>query len=132
MVGSFADPFSDLHENLFGGFFGVPKQKTLSTQKKCSCGYTYLDISQKGKVGCPSCYTVFKEELAPTLRSIHGTTTHTGCVPSRHRAKKERNERLKLIKKQLHEAIQREDYEAAARLRDEARALQADKEKEEN
>lgn len=132
MIGSFADPFSDLHENLFGGFFSSPKQKGLSSQKKCTCGYTYFEISQKGKVGCPMCYTVFKEELAPMLRSIHGTTSHTGSVPSRHRAKRERNERLKVLKKQLHDAIQKEDYEQAAALRDEMRALQAEKEKEGN
>lgn len=132
MIGGFNDPFSDLHENLFGGFFGAPKQKILSTQKRCTCGYTYADISQKGRVGCPTCYTVFKEELAPLLRSVHGTTVHTGSVPSRHRAKRERTERLKLLKKQLHDAVQKEDYETAATLRDEIRSLQAEKEKEGN
>lgn len=131
MVGSFADPFSDLHENLFGGFFGIPLKKAISSQKKCAvCSSTYADISQSGKVGCPSCYTTFKEELLPMLRSIHGTTSHTGAVPSRHRAKQERNDRLKALKKQLHEAVQKEDYENAAALRDEIRMLQSEKEKE--
>ena len=132
MIGSFADPFSDLHENIFGGFFGIPKQATLATQKKCSCGYTYHDIAKRGKVGCPTCYSVFKDELSPTLRSIHGTTVHTGSVPSRHRAKKERNERLKLLKKQLHDAVQKEDYESAVKLRDEIRSLQSEQDKEDN
>lgn len=131
MLNSFADPFFDLQEDLFGGFFGIPSQKMISTQKKCTdCGYTYADISKKGKVGCPNCYTVFKDELMPLLRSIHGTTTHSGTIPARHRAKQERNERLKLLKKQLQEAIQKEDYENAATLRDEIRQLQAEKEKE--
>ena len=131
MIGSFADPFSDLHEDLFGGFFGIPLQKSLSTQKKCTtCGSTYSQISKTGKVGCADCYTVFRDELIPTLRSIHGTTNHTGSVPSRHRAKQERTERLKMLKKQLHDAIQKEQYEKAAEIRDEMRALQADKEKE--
>ena len=132
MIGSFADPFSDLQENLFGGFFGVPMQKVLSTQKKCTCGYTYSDIAQKGKVGCPECYRIFRDELSPLLRSVHGTTVHTGTVPSRHRAKRERTERLKLLKKQLQDAIQKEDFEAAASLRDEIRTLQTQTEKEDN
>lgn len=131
MIGSFADPFSNLHDDLFGGFFGIPLQKAISAQKKCqSCGVTYAEITKYGKVGCPACYTAFREELMPTLRSIHGTTTHTGNVPSRHRAKQERTERLKVLKKQLHEAVQKEDYEEAATLRDEIRILQAEKEKE--
>jgi protein arginine kinase activator len=133
MIGSFADPFSDLQENLFGGFFGIPIKKAISPQKKCAtCASTYTDISQSGRVGCPNCYVTFKEELLPTLRSIHGTTSHTGSVPSRHRAKQARNERLKLLKKQLHEAVQKEDYESAAALRDEIRTLQNEKEKEGN
>ncbi len=133
MLNSFADPFFDLQENLFSGFFGIPSQKMISTQKKCNeCGFTYGDIAQRGKVGCPNCYTVFRDELTPMLRSIHGTTTHNGAVPSRHRAKQERNERLKQLKKQLHDVVQKEDYETAARLRDEIRQLQSEKEKEGN
>ena len=133
MIGSFADPFSDLHENLFGGFFGIPSQKVLSTQKKCGeCGSTFHDISKSGRVGCPNCYTVFEDELLPTLRSIHGTTSHTGAVPARHRAKQERTERLKALKNQLREAVQKEDYESAATLRDEIRSLESAAEKEES
>lgn len=129
MIGSFADPFSDLHDNLFGGFFGLPAQKALSEQKKCpTCGFSYLDISKRGKVGCCGCYSFFAEELMPMLHSIHGTTAHTGSVPSRHRAKRERNERLKILKKQLREAVDSENYELAATLRDEIRILQAEKE----
>ncbi|MBQ9760584.1 MAG: UvrB/UvrC motif-containing protein [Clostridia bacterium] len=133
MSGSFADPFSQLHDEFFGGFFGIPLQKTLTAQKKCpTCSMTFAEISKSGRVGCPDCYTAFQSELRPTLRSIHGTTAHTGAVPARHRAKQERNERLKSLKKQLGDAISQENYEQAAALRDEIRTLQAEKEKEGN
>ncbi|MBQ8416631.1 MAG: hypothetical protein IJX13_07030, partial [Clostridia bacterium] len=89
MIGSFADPFSELHDNLFGGFFGMPALRSVSSEKKCpACASSYSDITKKGRVGCPECYTVFADELAATIRSVHGTTSHTGAVPSRHRAKK--------------------------------------------
>jgi protein arginine kinase activator len=133
MVGSFADPFSALHNDLFGGFFGIPTMKPISTAKKCtSCGATYSDIAESGKVGCPTCYEVFRDELARMIGSFHGTTTHRGCVPSRHRAKQERAEQLKQLKTELQNAIQKEDFERAATLRDEVRKLQSESEKEGN
>lgn len=133
MIGSFADPFSALHDDLFGGFFGIPAAKIAHTEKKCEgCGCSYADIADSGKVGCPTCYTTFRDELARTVRSIHGTNSHIGTVPSRHRAKRQRAEQLARLKKELSEAITNENYERAASLRDEIRQMQTDAEKEEN
>ena len=132
MVGSFADPFSALQNDLFSGFFGLPTVKSVCAEKKCpTCNATYAEIAHSGKVGCPTCYDFFAEELARTIQSVHGTTSHTGCVPSRFRAQKARAEQLKKLKKQLQEAIQKEDYEKAAALRDEIRSLEAECVKEE-
>ena len=131
MSGSFADPFSALHDNLFGSFFGIPSGFVSSTQKKCpGCETTYSDISKSGKVGCPECYNTFRQELSGLLASVHGTTSHVGSVPARHRAKKERDLKLQSMKNELQEAIQKEDYEKAATLRDEIRKLQNENEKE--
>ncbi len=131
MTGSFADPFADLQSDLFGGFFGIPFHKAIAPQKKCpGCGSIYADVTACGRVGCPTCYQTFREELAPTIHSIHGTTSHTGSVPARYRAKQERADRLKQLKAELRDAVNREDYEKAASLRDEIRALQAEKAKE--
>ena len=130
MIGSFADPFSMLHNDLFGGFFGIPNIKSIPTAKKCqSCGSSYADISENGRVGCPACYSTFQAELKNTIGSIHGTTAHIGCVPSRHRAKQARVEEMKRLKKELQESVAAEDYERAATLRDELRRLQSDGEK---
>ncbi len=127
MIGSFADPFSALHDDLFGGFFGMPTLKSVSSAKKCpTCGSTYSDIAATGKAGCPACYETFSEELARTIGSIHGITTHTGAVPARHRAKQARTERLNQLRSALQASIQKEDYEKAAQLRDEIRKLEAE------
>ena len=128
MTGSFADPFSELQDSLFGGFFGLPRASgELHSEKSCPrCNSTYADILKEGKVGCPECYTVFSGELARMIRSIHGTTTHTGAIPARHRAIKERREQIKRLRAEMQEAIQKEDFEAAARLRDEIRTAEAE------
>lgn len=130
MIGSFADPFSVLHNDLFGGFFGIPGIKAAPTAKRCpDCNSSYADITSNGRVGCPACYTTFRSELKNTIGSIHGTTTHMGSVPSRHRAKQARAEELKRLKKELQDAIAKEDYERAVSLRDEVRKLQSENEK---
>lgn len=133
MIGSFADPFSELHDQFFSGFFGMPTLRSPAPEKKCPvCGATYDDIATSGKVGCPACYDTFGDELSHLIQSVHGTTTHNGCVPSRHRAKKERHEKLKNLRHELEEAISHEEYERAATLRDEIHALENQNGKEGN
>ncbi|MBQ9785180.1 MAG: UvrB/UvrC motif-containing protein [Clostridia bacterium] len=127
MIGSFADPFADLHDDLFGGFFGMPTLKSVHAEKKCpTCGCSYSDIAREGRVGCADCYVTFENELSRTLQSVHGTTSHTGAVPSRHRARQARAEQLKRLKTDMQDAIAKEDFERAAALRDEIRKLEAD------
>ena len=79
-------------------------------------------------MGCPTCYETFRDELSRTIASIHGTTSHIGAVPARHRAMQARAEELKRLKKELSEAVQREDYEKAVTLRDQIRKIEAEKE----
>jgi hypothetical protein len=131
MIGSFADPFSELQDHFFSGFFGLPSQKALHGEKKCPvCNASYHEIASSGKVGCAQCYDTFAEELSRSIQSIHGTTSHTGAIPSRQRAKQERTQVIARLKKELQDAISREDYESAARLRDEIRGMEQNEEKE--
>jgi protein arginine kinase activator len=131
MLDSFANPFSNLHDNIFGGLFGIPSVKSLSEEKKCpTCASTYSEIAKCGKVGCPDCYTTFRAELSRLIGSVHGTTSHTGQAPARHRAKQARDEQLKKLRRDLQIAIEKEDYEGAAKLRDEIRALNDEEKKE--
>lgn len=131
MIGSFADPFSSLHNDLFGSFFGIPARVPSGNDKVCpECGTTLRQITESGKLGCPACYTTFQDDLSGYIQSIHGTTKHTGNVPARHRVKKERTEKLKELKEELQKAIQNEQYETAATLRDEIHKLESENGKE--
>lgn len=122
---TFVDPFSTWNDHLFGGFFGIPTLKGFSIEKKCPvCDCHYSEIAKTGKVGCPTCYEVFSDELSAMIASIHGTTAHTGNVPAKHRAIQKRANRLDALNKELKKAIQEENYETAAKLRDEIRSLQ--------
>ena len=122
---SFVDPFSTWNDQLFGGFFGIPALKSFPTEKKCPvCGCHYSEIAKTGKVGCPTCYETFADELSAMISSVHGTTTHTGDVPAKYRAMQKRADRLEALNKELKKAIREEDYESAAKLRDEIKSLQ--------
>ncbi len=92
---------------------------------KCSrCGLTYSDFKKEGRLGCGNCYRTFKGFLAPLLKRIHGNTTHVGRAPSKMGRKVEGKVKLQTLNSRLQEAIRREEFEEAARLRDEIRKLE--------
>ena len=121
----FALPSLDpLSSSLFGGLFGF-SQLGKETQKVCpGCNAAWSDLRRAGKAFCPQCYATFGEELSPTLRSLHGNVTHTGRAPADRREKREREDRLATLKKQLATAIAEEKFEDAAKLRDEIRTIE--------
>jgi protein arginine kinase activator len=81
------------------------------------CGMRFMEFRAQGRLGCPNDYGVFARGLLPLVQRAHGATRHVGKVARRPRAAAER---LRL-RSQLRAAIAREDYEQAARLRDQLR-----------
>ena len=47
------------------------------------CGIKFVDFRNSGRLGCPSDYALFREELLPLLENIHGETKHVGKTPRR-------------------------------------------------
>ena len=117
--------FTHFHNNFLDGLFGITAPSAKGTAKSCpACGATWGDLLKSSKAFCPECYTTFMEELRPTLRSLHGNVTHTGRAPAGRRAQQEKRDRLASLKAKLGEAIQTENFEDAATLRDEIRRLE--------
>ena len=123
---SFASPFAALSDSLFGGLFYPAEAAKIGTgAKKCGrCGSTIRDFRERGKAGCPDCYATFSAELEPTIRSMHGSASHMGRSPAKWKKKHDRADRMKALRTALDEAIRKEEFEEAARLRDEIRAEQ--------
>jgi protein arginine kinase activator len=88
------------------------------------CGIKFVEFRNTGRLGCPHDYQEFREELTPLLENIHGETAHRGKVPRRQPQNKETQSELMQLRKQLLQAVTREAYEEAARLRDRIRALE--------
>lgn len=132
-VYSQGDSLGDVFENvnsLFGSLFGLPAQQVrrqTGEEKKCTlCGAAFAELVKEGKVGCPECYKVFAEELAPTISRIHGTGVHMGTAPERYKEGRERKERIAELESKLKRAVEAEEYEEAAKLRDELRKLKSE------
>jgi len=101
-------------------------QSAAGAELKCPrCGFSQADFKKSGRLGCPDCYKTFAEGLAGLLKTMHKGTRHIGKAPEALRATRENNDRLKTLQKKLAKAIDSEDYETAAGLRDEIKSLSA-------
>ncbi|MCL2873722.1 MAG: UvrB/UvrC motif-containing protein [Defluviitaleaceae bacterium] len=96
------------------------------TYKCDSCGLTYDDFRKYGRLGCSSCYLAFRSQLSAIFDNVQGASEHRGKLPQRAGSDILHEKRLKALKSELTKAIEREEYEAAARIRDEIKALKGD------
>ena len=88
------------------------------------CGMTLLEFRQRGRLGCAKDYEVFAPHLRELLERIHGATRHVGRVPGLDELALERLQRVNQLQQKLEDAIRSEDYEDAARLRDELKSIE--------
>ncbi len=89
-----------------------------------SCGLTLQRFRKEGRLGCPECYSVFGKDLDRVLTSMHSATEHQGRRPARMCQVCEERDQLEALVARLTAAIDEEDYERAAQLRDEVRCLE--------
>ena len=88
------------------------------------CGISFSEFRAKGRLSCPRCYEAFGEELLSLLENIHGYRHHTGKFPRSNPGRSEKHYALIKLRNQLRHAIDEEDYESAASLRDEIQLLE--------
>jgi protein arginine kinase activator len=88
------------------------------------CGSTSEDIARTGRVGCAECYETFSNVLNHFITRIHGNTSHSGRIPVGAGGKIRLRRRLDSLKADLRKAVEREEFERAAELRDEIRKLE--------
>ena len=101
--------------------------------QKCDmCGTTLEGFKKDGKLGCVNCYKVFEDTILPVIKGIHMNMTHTGKRPGEHVAMEPDREdgaqnieaQKERLRVQLREAVAVENFEEAARLRDEIALLE--------
>ena len=90
-----------------------------------NCGFTLDQFRKESILGCPQDYEIFEKALLPLIEKAHnGKTYHCGKVPSKTPAVEKKQIELLNLRKQLEKAVQSEDYETAATLRDKIEQLE--------
>ena len=88
-------------------------------QQACpACGITFYEFRQHGRLGCPHDYVCFANELEPLIVNIHGEMKHVGKRPKRVHASTDSRTELIRLRRDMQDAVDKEDYERASELRD--------------
>jgi protein arginine kinase activator len=89
------------------------------------CGGTFQDFRESGRLGCPECYRSFEVPLRELLRRLQGSTHHVGERYAEHGgAPAEGRMRTAELREQLRLAVETENFELAAELRDRLRVME--------
>lgn len=98
-----------------------------------NCGTTLEEVKRGHHFGCTECYSVFEDVLLPEMQAANrlppralsvkkGQLMHIGRAPGESLAINP-SSRLLALNEALKEVLNREDYEQAALLRDQIKAL---------
>jgi protein arginine kinase activator len=129
MMGDDAEPDLDelTTETMEKVLLGEVTPSESADEPRCSeCGTSWKSIHEDGLVGCPHCYVTFAASLEKVMAQLHRSVEHTGKMP-RFREKQERlkehqekreQHRVEMLQHRLDAAIQAENFEEAAQIRD--------------
>lgn len=117
---SLNDLLSDLSD--ISGLVGGQKKEALECR---ACGLTYEEFGKTGRLGCPDCYDAFIKPLFLLVKRIQKDTQHVGKRPAK--APRESNSRVNMrdLQERLRKSIQMEEFEEAARIRDQIKQLES-------
>ena len=112
----------DLFSDFFNSFEVMPVYRESG---RCpGCGRTYYDFQKTGRLGCKDCYTAFLVPVRSTLKRMQKSTVHTGKIPAGQSETLLKKRKIEQLKKDLSAAVEKEDYEQAAKLHKEIKAME--------
>lgn len=89
-----------------------------------NCGKSLQDIEFKHKIGCENCFLFFKYEIMGILGQKKENLQYSGSIPDLPPVFFTEKQNASDLRKKLIRAVEIEDYETAAALRDELKALE--------
>ena len=122
-------PLADILSGLAKNVERSQRHKPAEDISCTSCGLSFDEFTRQGRFGCGDCYTSFRPRLESIMRKIHGASLHRGKNPepatqtSGDEASLPIKEEERLAQ-ELAKAIEAEDFERAAELRDRLKELQ--------
>jgi len=128
---NFGNIFKDIMESVqsMGGQVSIGQPPNLPVKRKvpgpCSvCDLNYEQFKATGKVGCEACYQAFPKEIVALFKNVQGSTHHEGKFPKRSGSEILQRREVDKLRSTLKKAVEEENYEEAARLRDQIRSLE--------
>lgn len=113
---------------IFGGLFAdltsVPLGGHIVRCEKC--GYSFDDIVKNGSVGCDECYSLFADKISASVEKVHKNAVYCGKKPENKNSSLLNQEIINSLKSRLEDAVARQDFELAVKLRDEIKARDSD------
>jgi len=103
---------------------GIGEESRVGRVQCPRCHLVYSQFKETGRLGCSECYPTFRSQLRPLLRRIHGSTKHMGKVPVKDAARVAVRREVQRLHEQLQKAIEREEFETAAQIRDQIRGIE--------
>jgi protein arginine kinase activator len=108
-------------------------QSNVSNVPTCkNCGMTYTEFKKTGLMGCSKCYESFENSLIPIIKRVQGNIEHVGKIPKKSGKEVMEKRQLLKLKEELNKAVVAEEYERAAKLRDQIREIQGVNESSKN
>ena len=130
-----------LGKSLLGVEENSQKEEKLQQIVCPTCGTSYQEFVENSCFGCQDCYSVFDLLIRDKIKKLQGSVNHTGKKPKYQKIQAASQtvegqnggevrepeltpkEQLEVLKARLQEAIRKEEYEDAARYRDQIRVL---------
>ncbi len=141
----FLDDFSLSIPNIFSSFFHdtMPALSRAGVEHCDTCGSSFEDIVRSGMVGCADCYEKFFDRLLPSIQRIHGRAKHAGKTPhytvepdapkadekAQETAETGVDTQIEALQQEMQKAIESQNFEQAAVLRDKIKALKEESDK---
>ena len=113
--------FTEVLQNLLQG--AMHEHGSVASAICPTCGVSVAEFRAAGRLGCAQDYQVFNDTLKPLLEKMQHGIRHVGKVPARAGVELKRQNELLRLRRELERAVQREEYERAATLRDRIRKL---------
>lgn len=102
------------------------RKKSQSEVQECPhCGLSLAKFKKLGKLGCSECFTAFEKSVREFLYKMYGRVKHKGKLPGKVKSLQDSMDDIESLKAELKKAIETEDYELAAALRDRINEMSA-------
>ena len=113
------DAFIDKEESL------LAIDKESEEDIKCpNCYSTYNEYRETGKLGCSRCYEAFEKQLKPIIKNMYSYEEYIGKSPKKDDTNIYISKEIRILREELNKAVEQEEYEKAADIRDKIKELE--------